>query len=116
MHQLELLGGAVGGLTREGLALQLGHHTGVAELLDVVDAGHAADHLLLVELLQGLEVKMPEALMPAPRLIVPARDKAKGVRHLHMKHIKAVASPVHLGEKAVTSILDAEHAVLDLHP
>ena len=51
MHQLELLGGVVGGLTQEGPVLQLGHHTGVAELLDVVDAGHAADHLLLAELL-----------------------------------------------------------------
>jgi hypothetical protein len=82
----------------------------------VVDAGHAADHLLLAELLQGLEVKMPEALVPAPHLIVPARGKANGVRHLHMKHVKAVSSPVHLGEKTTTSIPDAQHAILDLHP
>ena len=50
MHQLKLLGGTVGGLTREWPALQVGHHTGVAELLDVVDAGHAMDHLLLTKL------------------------------------------------------------------
>jgi hypothetical protein len=41
----------------------------------VVDAGHAVDHLLLAELLQGLEVKMPEVLTPAPCLIVLAHDK-----------------------------------------
>ena len=116
MHQLELLGGAVGGLTREAPALPLGHHTGVAELLDVVDAGHAADHLLLAELFQGLEVKMPETLVLAPSLIVLAQGKAKGVCHLHMKHVKAVASPVHLGEKEAASIPAAQHVVLDLHP
>ena len=66
MHQLELLGGVVGGLMREGPALQLGHHIGVLEVLDMVDAGHVADHLLLAELFQGLKVKMPEMLVPAP--------------------------------------------------
>ena len=81
----------------------------------MVNAWHVADHLLLTELLQGVEVKMPETLVPAPRLIIPAHDKANGVRHLHMKHVKAVASPVHLGEKAATSILDTQHAVVDLH-
>jgi hypothetical protein len=86
MHQLELLGGAVGGLTREGPALQLGHHIGVTELLDMVNVGHAVDHLHLAELLQGLKVKMPKALMPAPCLLISARGKAKWVRHLHMKH------------------------------
>jgi hypothetical protein len=39
------------------------------------------DHLLLADLLQGLEVKMPEALMLAPRLIVLACGKAEGLRH-----------------------------------
>ena len=67
----------------------------------MVDAGQATDHLLLAELLQGFEVKVPEALMPAPRLIIPARGKAEGVHHLYMEHIKAVASPVHLGKKTV---------------
>jgi hypothetical protein len=97
----------VRGLTREGLALLLGHHAGVVELLDVVDVGHPADHLLLGELFQGLKVKVPKTLMPAPCLVVPACGNAEGMRHLHMKHIKAVASPVHLGEKMAASILDA---------
>jgi hypothetical protein len=64
------------------------------------------DHLLLVELFQGLEVKMPETLVPAPRLIIPARGKVEELHHLHMEHVKAVASLVHLGEEAATSILD----------
>ena len=101
---------------QEGPVLQHGHHIGVVELLNVVDAGHAMDHLLLAELFQGLKVKMPEILMPTPCLIVLASSKAKGVCHLHMKHVKAVASPVHLGEKEAASIPDAQHAVLDLHP
>ena len=116
MHQLELLGGAVEGLTREGPVLQPSHHTGVTQLIDVVDAGHAANHLLVAELLQGFEMKVPKTLVPAPRLIIPARGKTQGVRHLYMEHIKAVASPVHLGEKTAASILDAQHAVLILHP
>ena len=55
-------------------------------------------------------------LMPASCLIVSACGKAEGMRHLHMKHIKAVASMVHLGKKAAASILDTQHSVLDLHP
>ena len=61
-------------------------------------------------------MKVPVALVPAPCLIILARGKAKGVRHLHMEHIKAVASPIHLGEKTAASILDAQHAILNLHP
>jgi hypothetical protein len=50
VHQLELFGGAVGGLPREGPTLLLGHHTGVVELLDVVNARHPEDHLLLAKM------------------------------------------------------------------
>jgi hypothetical protein len=81
----------------------------------VVDAGHAVDHLL-VELLQGFKVKVPEAHVLAPCLIISACGKVEGLRHLHMEHVKAVASPVHLGEEAATSILDAHHAILNFHP
>ena len=115
MHQLELLGAMVGGLTQEGSALQLGHHIGVAELINVVDAGHATNHLL-AELLQGFEVKVPEMLMLAPRLIISTHGKTEGACHLYIEHIKAVASPVRLGEKTTACIPDAQHAVLNLHP
>ena len=60
-------------------------------------------------------MKVSEALMPAPRLIIPAHGKAEGLHHLYMEHIKAVASMVHLGEKMATSILDVQHTVLNLH-
>ena len=73
----------------------------------MVNAGHAANHLLLAELLQGFKVKMPKTLVPVPCLIIPARGKTEGVHHLYMEHIKAVASLVHLGEKTVASISDA---------
>ena len=59
---------------------------------------------------------MLETLVPTPRLIIPACGKTEGVCHLYMKHIKVVASLVHLGEKTDASILDAQHAVLNLHP
>ena len=49
-------------------------------------------------------MKVSEALMPAPRLIIPAHGKAEGLHHLYMEHIKAVASPVHLDEKTAASI------------
>ena len=58
---------------------------------------------------------MPKALVTTPCLIILVHDKAKGVHHLHMKYVKAVASPVHLGKKATASIPDAQHAILDLH-
>ena len=106
MHKLELLGDLVGGLTWERSALQLGHHASVAELLDVVDVGHAMGHSLLTKLLQDLEVKVPKTLMLVPCFVVLVHDKAKGVCHLHMNHINAVASQLHLGEKTVASILD----------
>ena len=73
----------------------------------MVDTGQAVDHLLLAELLQGFEVKVPEVLMPVPCLIIPMHSKAERVHHLYMEHIKAVASSVHLGEKTVAPILDA---------
>ena len=60
-------------------------------------------------------MKVPEVLVPAPCLIIPVRGKAEGVRHLYMEHIKAVASLVYLGEKTVATILDAQHAILNLH-
>ena len=56
MHELELLGGVVGGLTWERPALLLGHHAGVAELLDVVDVGHATCNTLGVKHAFGIGI------------------------------------------------------------
>jgi hypothetical protein len=60
-------------------------------------------------------VKVPKALMPVPCHIISACGKAKRLRHMYMKHIKVVASLVHLGDKAVASVLDAQHTI-NLHP
>ena len=81
----------------------------------MVNAGHATNHLLLAELFQGLKVEIPKMLAPAPCLIILASSTVEGLCHLHMEHIKAVASLVHLGKKASTSILDAQHATLDFY-
>ena len=61
-------------------------------------------------------MKVPEVLVPAPCLFILACNKVEGVCHLYMEHIEVVASLVYLGEKTASSILDAQHAVLNLHP
>jgi hypothetical protein len=106
MHELQLLLGAEARLAREGEPPLLGEDVGVAELLHVVDVPHGLDHLLLAELLQGLEVEVPKALVPPPSVIVVACCKTEGLRHLYVKDVEAVAPPVHLGEKATMAIPD----------
>jgi hypothetical protein len=56
----------------------LHQHTDIIELLHVVKARQTSYHPLGTELLQGLEMKVPKALMPLPRLIVPMSSKAEG--------------------------------------
>ena len=83
-----------------------------------MDSWHAPLHLLIIELLQGLEVEVPKALVPPPSVIVAAGRagcKTKGLRHLHVKDVDAVAPSVHLAEKAATAILDTQDPMLDLH-
>jgi hypothetical protein len=79
------------------------------------DAWQAPHHLLVVELLQGLEVEMPKALVPPLGVIVTVSYKTKGLRHLHMEDIEAVAPSAHLGEELETTIPDVQHPMLDLH-
>jgi hypothetical protein len=52
---------------------------------------------------------MPKALVPQPSVIVAASwagCKTKGLHHLHVKDVEAVAPSVHLAKKAATPILD----------
>ena len=61
---------------------------------------------------------MPKALVPPPCVIVAAgrtNCKTKGLRHLHVKDVEAVAPSVHLAEKAATPFLDVQDPMLDLH-
>jgi len=106
VHELQLLLGAEARLAGEGEPPLLGEDAGVVELLHVLDSRHALHHLLVAELLQGLEVEVPKALVPPPGVVVAAGCKTHGLRHLHVEDVKAVGASVHLDEKATMAILD----------
>jgi hypothetical protein len=72
----------------------------------VLDSRHALRHLLIAELLQGLEVEVPKALVPPLGVVVAAGCKTHGPRHLYVEDAEAVGASVHLGEKATMAILD----------
>jgi hypothetical protein len=87
VDKLELLQCTVRSLSRKRPPLVLGHHAGVAQLLDVVDLRHPAHHLLTLELPERLEVEMPKPLMPMLGLIISTSGEAEGPSHLHVKHV-----------------------------
>jgi hypothetical protein len=99
----------------EGELPLLDADVGVIELLHVLDSRHALDHLLVVELLQGLEVEVPKALVPLLGVIVVASCMTHGLHHLHVEDIEAVGASIHLGEKAAMAIPDVQDPVLDLY-
>ena len=72
MHKLQLLLGAEACLAGKGEPPLLGEDAGVAELLHVLDSWHALHHLLVAELLQGLKVEVPKALVPTPGVVITA--------------------------------------------
>jgi hypothetical protein len=81
----------------------------------VVKARHVSYHPLGTEPLQGLEVKVPEALMPLPRLVVPTSSKAEGLCYLHVEDIESIGASGYLGKKATMAIPNPHDSVLDLH-
>jgi hypothetical protein len=99
VDELELLQRTVRNLSRKRPLLVLGHHACVTQLRDVVDLRHPTHHLLAPEILERLEVEMPEPFMPTPGLIVSMSGEAEGPDHLHVKHAQPVAPAVDLGEK-----------------
>jgi hypothetical protein len=115
VDKLELLQRAVRSLSRKRPPLVLGHHAGVAQLLDVVDLWHPVHHLLAPELPERLEVEMPKLLMPTPGLIISTSGEAEGPSHLLVKHVQPVAPAVDLGEKVTATVLDPEHPSVNLH-
>jgi hypothetical protein len=115
MDKLELLQHVVRSLTRKRPPLELGHDTGVTQLLNVVDLRHPAHHLLTSELLKCLEVEMPKPFMLAPGLIILMSGKAEGPGHLHVKHVQPVVPAVDLGEKTTAAVPDPEHPSVNLH-
>jgi hypothetical protein len=93
----------------------LHQHADVAELLHVVKARQASYHPLGTEPLQCLEVKVPEALMPLPRLVVPTSSKAEGLCYLHVEDIELIGASGYLGKKATMTIPNPHDFALDLH-
>jgi hypothetical protein len=57
----------------------LRQHADVVELFHVIKARQASYHPLGTKPLQGLEVKVPEALVPLSRLVILTSSKAEGV-------------------------------------
>jgi hypothetical protein len=81
----------------------------------VVKARQASYHPLGTETLQGLEVKVPEALVPLSRLVVPTSSKAEGLCYLHVEDIESIGVSGYLGKKATMTIPNPHDFVLDLH-
>jgi hypothetical protein len=68
----------------------LHQHADVAELLHVVKARHASYHPLGTEPLQGLEVEVPDVLMP--HLVVLTSSKAEGLCYLHVEDVESIGA------------------------
>jgi hypothetical protein len=115
VHELELLLGSEAHLLGKGEPPLLRQHVDVAELLHVVEAWQASHHLLGTEPLQGLEVKVPEALVPLPHLVVPTSSEAEGLCHLHIKDVESICASSYLGKKAMMAIPKPQDFILDLH-
>jgi hypothetical protein len=115
MHELEPLLGSEARLLGNGEPPLLRQHTDVAELLHVVEAWQASHHLLGTEPLQGLEVKVPRALVPLPRLVVLTSSETEGLCHLHIKDVESICTSGYLGKKATMAIPNPQDSILDLH-
>jgi hypothetical protein len=93
MNELEPLLGSEARLVGKREPSLIRQHVYIAELLHMVEARQASHHLLSTEPLQGLEVEVPEALVPLPRLVVPTSSEAEGLCHLHMEDIETICAP-----------------------
>jgi hypothetical protein len=60
-------------------------------------------------------VKVPEALVPLPRLVLPTSSETEGFCHLHIKNIEAICAFGYLGKQATVAIPDAQNSALDQH-
>jgi hypothetical protein len=115
MHELEPLLGSKAQLLGKGEPPLLRQHVDVAELLHVVKARQVSYHLLGTEPLQGLEVKVPEALVPLSCLVIPTSSKAEGLCYLHIEDKESIGASGYLGRKTTMAIPNPHDSVLDLH-
>jgi hypothetical protein len=99
VHELEQLLGSEARLLGKGESPLLHQHANITELLHVVKARQASYHPLGTEPLQGLEVKVPEALVPLPCLVVPMSSKAEGLCYLHVEDVESIGALVTLARR-----------------
>jgi hypothetical protein len=114
VHELKPLLGSKARLLGKKEPPLIHQHTDIAELLHVVKTCQASYHPLDTELLQGLEVKVSEALVSLPRLVVPMSNKAEGLCYLHVEGIESVGASGYLGKKATMAIINPHDSVLAL--
>jgi hypothetical protein len=88
---------------------------GVANLLGVLDHQHVAHHGVLAKLVQRLKVEVVKPLVLAPGVVALPRGKVDRLRGLKVEDVEATGPMVHLDEKTSTTILDAKHALVNLH-
>jgi hypothetical protein len=115
VHELEPLLGSEARLLGNGEPPLLRQHVDITELLHVVKTRQASYHPLGTEPLQGLEVKVPESLVPLPRLIVPTSSKAEGLCYLYVEDIESIGTYGYLGKKTTMAIPNPHDSILDLH-
>jgi hypothetical protein len=115
MHELEPLLSLEAPLLGKGEPHLLRQHANITELLHMVKAQQASYRPLGTKLLQSLEVKVPEALVPLPRLVVPTSSKAEGLCYLHVEDMESIDASDYLGKKATMVIPNPHDSVLDLH-
>jgi hypothetical protein len=60
-------------------------------------------------------VKVSEALVPLPRLVVLTSSKAEGLCYLHVEDIESIGASGYLGKKVMMVIPNPHDSVLDLH-
>jgi hypothetical protein len=59
-------------------------------------------------------VKVLEALVPLPRLVVPTGSKVEGLCYLHVEDIESIGASGYLGKKVTMAIPNPHDSVLDL--
>jgi hypothetical protein len=115
VHELKPLLGSEARLLGKRESPLLHQHTYVTKLLYVVKARQASYHPLGTEPLQGLEVKVPEALVPLSCLVIPTSSKAEGMCYLHIEDIESIGASGYLSKKAMMTISNPHDSILDLH-
>jgi hypothetical protein len=115
VHELEPLLGSEAQLLEKGEPPLFRQYADVIKLLHVVKARQSSYHPLGTESFQGLEVKMPEALVPLPRLVVPMSSKVEGLCYMHVEDIESIGASGYLSKKAMMVIPNPHDSVLNLH-